>query len=498
MTRVGPKAAQTGLTALSALAAAGLALGGCVDLAPAYHRPASPTPGVFPTGGVYPSAPVADRPAPGWRAFFNDPRLLNLIDLALRQNRDLRAAAAQIIQARARYQVQRAALLPTFAATAGASILSAPNAVVTGAGGASGRSTERLYSLTGGVASYELDLFGRVRDLTRAARDAYLASRAGRDALQITIVAGVADQYLTIPSDQALIAVARRALASGEESVAVTRLRFQSGVGDELALSQAETTVQQARYDIERLTSQLAQDRNALDLLVGATVSDGMLAGQDLADVNGPDALPQSIGSAVLLTRPDVVQAEERLKAANADIGAARAAFFPAIALTGSGGVESLALANLFKGAAQTWSFGPSISQTLFDGGANRGNLLLARGQTDEAVAAYEKAVQSAFRDVANALAVRGAIARELDAQERLVAAAATGERIARARYDSGADTYLNLLIAQRSLFAAQQSLVAARLLRAQNGVALYAALGGGLDAPPGDHRPLSSSRGAP
>jgi len=469
------------------LLAGAACLGGCIDLAPKYARPAAPVAASLPAGGVYPPAPGAERPAPAWRAFFTDPKLLSLIDLALRENRDLRASAAQITQARALYQVQRAALFPTVAATAGATFLKEPNGVATGVNGLAGSFDEQLYSVTGGVASYELDLFGKVRDLTRAARDQYLASKAGRDALQISIVAGVAEQYLTLSADEALIAVARQSLASGQESVVVTRRRFEFGVDDELALSQAETVVQQARYDIERLTTQLAQDRNALDLLVGAHAGDELMPTQDLPDVAVPDRIPQAIGSGVLLARPDVVQAEDQLKAANADIGAARAAFFPTITLTASGGVESLALANLFQGSSQTWTFAPSISQTIFDAGANRGNLLLAKGQRDQAVAVYEKAIQSAFRDVANALAVRGTIERQLDAQQRLVAAAQTGERIARARYDSGADSYLNLLIAQRSLFATQQSLVAVELLRAQNVVALYAALGGGLDA----ERPL-------
>jgi multidrug efflux system outer membrane protein len=472
--------------AFSSLVAGGMWLSGCIDLAPRYARPPAPVPASLPAGDVYAPAPSLERPAPAWRDFFSDPKLLRVIDLALRENRDLRSAAAQIVQARARWQVQRAALFPTVAASAGVSALAEPGGVATGVNGNAGSYSQTLYSLTGGVAAYELDLFGKVRDLTRAARDQYLASQAGRDALQITVVSGVAEQYLAISADQALIAVARQSLASGQESVAVTRRRFDSGVDDELAVSQAETIVQQARYDIERLSTQLAQDRDALDLLVGAHVGDELLPGADLPDVAVLDRVPQAIGSAVLLGRPDVVQAEDQLKAASVNIGAARAAFFPTITLTGSGGVESLALANLFQGSSGAWSFAPSLSQTLFDGGANRGNLRLAKAQRDQAVAVYEKAVQSAFRDVADALAVRGTIDRQLDAQQRLVAAAATGERIARARYDSGSDTYLNLLIAQRSLFTAQQSLVGVQLLRGQNIVSLYAALGGGLDKPAG------------
>jgi multidrug efflux system outer membrane protein len=465
-----------------ALAAGAAWLSGCIELAPKYSRPPAPTPATFPTGGVFPPAPAAERAAPPWREFFSDPKLLRVIDLALRENRDLRGAAAQIVQARARYQVQRAALFPSLSAQAGPSFISEPNGVATGVNGLAGAFDEQLYSVSGGVASYEVDLFGKVRDLTRAAREQYLASQAGRDALQITVVAGVANQYLALSADQALIAVARQTLAAGEESVAVTKQRFDTGVDDELALSQAETIVQQARFDIERLSTQLAQDRDALDLLVGAHVGDELIPGSEIADVAVLDRIPQAIRSDVLLERPDVLQAEDQLRATNADIGAARAAFFPAISLTASGGLESLALANLFQGASKSWSFAPTVSQTIFDGGLNRGNLRLARAQRDQAVATYEKAVQSAFRDVADALAVRGTIERQLDAQQRLVAAAETAQRIARARYDSGSDTYLNLLIAQRSLFTAQQSLVGVELLRAQTVVSLYAALGGGLD----------------
>ncbi len=467
---------------LLVLLAGAVGLAGCVDLAPKYARPPAPIPADLPAGGVYPPAAATERPAPAWRDFFSDPKLLRLIDLALRENRDLRAAAAQIVQARARYQVQRADFYPTVVAHAGPSFLSEPNGVATGVNGVGGSFEQSLYSVTGGIASYELDLFGKIRDLTRAARDQYLASRAGRDALQITVVAGVANQYLALSADKALIAVARQTLSSGEESVAVTGRRFNSGIDDELALSQAETVVQQASYDIERLSSQLAQDRNALDLLVGAHVGDELMPAGRLGDVAVLEQIPQAISSTVLLARPDVVQAEDQLKAASANIGAARAAFFPVITLTASGGLESLALADLFKASSETWTVGPGISQTLFDGGANRGNLLLARSQRDQAVAVYEKAVQSGFRDVADALALRGTIERQLTAQRRLVAAAQTAEQIARNRYDSGADSYLNLLIAQRSLFAAQQTLVDVRLLRAQNVVSLYAALGGGLD----------------
>ena len=456
-------------------------LTGCIDLAPTYHRPAAPTPAAFPTGPAYEPPAAEPRPVVGWREFFSDTRLKTVIDLALVNNRDLRVAVANIAATRAQYHVQRSALFPTVSAQAGAALVQEPTSV---APPASGGSYSRTYSLTGGLTAYQLDLFGKARNLTQAAQEQYFANRQARDAAQITLVSEVAGDYLVVGSDRALLKIAEDTLKSGTESLDVTQHRFDAGVASQLDVSQAQTVVQQARFDVARLTTQVAQDRNALDLVVGAPVNDDLLP----VGVGDPvvvlERLPAAVDSSVLLERPDVLQAEDQLRAANADIGAARAAFFPSIALTGSGGVSSLALSSLFKGASETWTFAPTISQTLFDFGANRGNLDLAKAQRDAGIANYEKAIQTAFREVADALAERGTIDEQLAAQAALTAAAAETLHLSTARYEYGSDTYLNVLIAQRSYYAAQQTLVASQLAKATNLVILYAALGGGLDSP--------------
>ncbi|HEY2482272.1 MAG TPA: efflux transporter outer membrane subunit [Caulobacteraceae bacterium] len=466
---------------------AALLLAGCIDLAPAYHRPAMPTPAKFPTGPAYPTPAVAPRPLVGWREFFSDPRLKAVIEQALANNRDLRIAMANIAAARAQYQVQRAALFPKIDANATATYGQEPLSVVSGGAipaGASGTFNERLYSLTAGFTAWQLDLFGKVRDLTRAAQEQYFATREARDAAQITLVSEVAADYLTLGADRALLAIAQDTLTSSRDTLLVTQHRFDAGVASELDVSQAQTIAQQARFDVARLTTQVAQDRNALDLVVGAPVADEALPSGIGEPIVVLDNLPAAVDSSVLLARPDVLQAEDALRAANANIGAARANFFPSISLTASGGLTSLALSTLFKGSSATWSFVPSVSQTLFDAGANRGNLAFAKAQRDVGVATYEKAIQTAFREVADALALRGTIDEQLAAQQALTAASADFLNLSTARYERGADTYLNVLIAQRSLYAARQTLVASQLAKAANLVTLYTVLGGGLSAP--------------
>jgi multidrug efflux system outer membrane protein len=466
--------------------AAAVALAGC-NLAPKYQRPALPTPAAFPTGAAYPPAPTETRAPVGWRDFFSDPKLKAVIEQALANNRDLRLAVANIEAARAQYHVQRAALLPTVTGQLAATYAQESTSVVDGGSpppGASSTYNQRLYSLTAGISAYQLDLFGKVRNLTRAAQDQYFATRQARDAAQITLVSEVAADYLAVGSDRALLKIAQDTLASGTESLKVTQLRFAAGTDSQLDIDQARTVVQQAQFDVFRLTTQVAQDRNALDLLVGAPVADDLLPTGIGDPVVVLDKLPEAVSSEVLLARPDVLQAEDQLRAANADIGAARAAFFPSIQLTGSGGLISLALSHLFEGAAGAWTFAPTISQTIFDNGANRGNLAYAKAQRDAGVATYEKAIQTAFREVADALALRGTIDGQLAAQQALTDTNADALRLATTRYQHGSDTYLNVLTAQRAYYAAQQTLVASQLAKADNLVTLYAVLGGGLDAP--------------
>jgi len=465
------------------LVLAALSLSACIDLAPKYRRPAQPTPATFPTGPAYPPTPAVAQPVVGWRDFFSDPKLKSVIEQALANNRDLRVAVANIAAARAQYQVQRAALFPTIAATGSATLGQEPASVVTGGvtPGVKGEYDEHVYSATVGTTAYELDLFGKVRDLTRAQQEQYFATRQARDAAQITLVSEVANDYLTIGSDRALLGIAQDTLKSSSSTLEVIRHRFEIGIDSGLDVSQAQTTVQQARFDVARLTTLVAQDRNALDLVVGKPVSDEDLpAGVDETAVV-IDHLPAAIGSDVLLARPDVLEAEDQLRAANANIGAARAAFFPSIELTGSGGVTSLALSALFTGASGTWAFAPQISQTIFDFGANKGHLAYSKAERDVSVATYEKAVQTAFREVSDALAQRGTIDEQLSAQQALTDASANALRLSTARFEQGSDTFLNVLIAQRALYVARQTLVAAELAKTANMVSLYTTLGGGL-----------------
>lgn len=473
-----------GLAPLAACAAA--LLSGCIDLAPTYHRPAAPTPASFPTGPAYAPPPLTAQPVLGWREFFSDPKLKSVIDEALANNRDLRIAVANIAAARAQYQVQRAALFPTIVAQGSATFAQEPLNVVAGglAPTGSGAFNEHLYSLTAGASAYQVDLFGKVRDLTRAEQDRYFATRQARDAAQITLVSQVAAGYLTVGADRALLVIAEDTLRSATEGLDLTKRRSDTGVASGLDISQAETIVQQARFDVARLTTQVAQDRNALDLIVGAPVTDDLLPSEASDSIVVLERLPAAVSSNVLLDRPDVLEAEDQLRASNANIGAARAAFFPDIQLTGSGGLISLALSTLFRGAAATWTFVPTISQTLFDAGANRGNLNLAKAERDASIASYEKTIQIAFREVADALAERGTIDEQLAAQQALVAASDDALRISTARYEQGSDTYLNVLIAQRTLFVARQTLVSTQFAKADNLVTLYTALGGGLETP--------------
>jgi outer membrane protein, multidrug efflux system len=471
--------------ALALLAPACLAA--CIDLAPAYHRPPVPTPPAFPTGPAY-APPAPAQAAVGWREFFSDPKLQTVIERALANNRDLRVAVANVALARAQYHVQRAALFPTITADASATYLQEPAAVAGGGafpgGAGSGAIHAKVFSLTAATSAYELDLFGKVRDLTGAAQARYFANRQARDAAQITLVSEVAADYLAIGADRAQLAIAQETETSVEASLVVIRRRFGVGVSSQLDVSQAEILVQQARADVAQLTTQVAQDRNALDLVVGAPVSDELLPGDVGATVAVLERLPSALSSDVLLARPDVLEAEDLLRADNLNIGAARAAFFPSIELTGDGGLTSIALSSLFKGAAATWTFAPTISQTLFDAGANRGNLEAAKAERQIGVATYEKAIQTAFREVADALAERGTIDEQLAAQQSVVNAAAVTLSLYRARYERGADTYLNVLIFERAYYASRQSLVATALARQTNLVTLYAALGGGLDGP--------------
>ena len=456
-----------------------LPLASC-DLAPHYQRPALAAPSSFPQGPAYPTATGTqqDIAAIGWKTFFTDEKLQQVIALGLANNRDLRIAAANILQARAQYRAQRADLFPTVAANAGAEA-SHGNSTTTGT--STGGGTHHAYSADIGISAFELDLFGRVRNLTKAAQEQYFATQAGADSTRISLIAEIASAWLTLGSDQDQLALSKQTLGTYQQSVDLTRAQFDKGIASELDVQQAETNLQDARFDVAQLTTQIAQDQNALNLLAGTTVSADLLpAGIGTGDFTMAE-LPAGLDSTVLLKRPDVLQAEDQLKGENANIGAARAAFFPTISLTAAAGTASTALSGLFTGGAWTWNAGGSATQTVFDFGKNLANLRYAQASKQAAVATYEKAVQTAFREVSDALATRGTIGEQLSARSSKVDAASRAATLSLARYRNGIDSFLTTLDAQRTLYTAQQSLVTSRLQRETNLVTLYSTLGGGL-----------------
>ncbi len=472
------------LTALSVSAA----LAAC-SLEPRYERPAAPV------AAAFAQAPAQDAATPltadiGWRDFFADARLQKLIEIALANNRDLRLAVLNIEAARAQYRIQRADLLPGIDADAAKTAQHLPDAF-----SAPGQpNTTHSYSAALGITAFELDLFGRVRSLSRGALQQYLSIEETRRSAQITLLAEVASAYLNQRTDQALLEMTAETLANQQSSYALTRRRFQAGVASALDLRQAQTALETARANLAKFRRLLEQDRNALRLLLGvAALPPGLPAPRSLDTPQLLTELPPGLPSEVLAQRPDVRAAEHRLIAANANIGAARAAFFPRITLTGSHGSLSRELDGLFDGGTRTWRFTPSIKLPLFAGGANRANLDLARTLKDINVARYEQAIQTAFREVADALVARDALDEQLSAQQALVEATQDSYRLANMRFNAGVDSYLAVLDAQRSLYAAQQSCLTTRLARLQNLVTLYKALGGGWH-----QRTVSASTAAP
>ncbi len=455
-----------------------LALAGCT-LEPTYHRPAPPVPETSPSGPAYPAvAPAEPASQLGWRDLFTDPKLKAVIDQALANNRDLRIAVANIQEARAQYQVQRSELLPSVDAQLGENYAHTPTDVQ---GIRGGKAIDlHVYTAQVGFSDFELDLFGRIRSLTKAQQEQYFASEEARRTAQISLIAEVAGDYLIYGSDRAQLKIAEDTQVSTQASLDLTSKRLAGGIASELDVAEARQLVEQAKVNVAQLITQVAQDKNALDLVVGAPVDEALLPGDVGEPVLRADALPGAIHSEVLLARPDVADAEDQLKAANANIGAARAAFFPSLTLTTQGGVASTALETLFRAGTGAWTFAPTLTQPIFDFGRNRANLHLAKAQRDAAVATYEKSIQTAFREVADALALRGTIDRQLVGEQAVVDASAEALTLATARYERGSDTFLNELIAQRTLYVAQQAQVSTRLAAQTNLVTLYKVLGGG------------------
>ncbi|MBQ5946391.1 efflux transporter outer membrane subunit [Massilia sp. ST3] len=450
-----------------------MALAGCMSLAPKYERPQAPVAGSFPEVPRAASAPAnaAATEAPAaieWQRFFADARLKQLIGQALANNRDLRIAIANIEQARAQYRIQRADRLPSV------------GAAITGQRQTTGEDQpiESVYQAGLTVSAFELDLFGRVRNLSEAALAQYLATEEARKTAQISLISSVANAYLQLLADEELLSLAQRTVQTREESDKLTQLRFENGVSSRLEVQQSRSLVETARTTLAQAQRQRAQDINLLTLLVGQPIPENP-AGATLASTELPD-LPAGLPSDLLASRPDIRAAEQQLIAANANIGAARANFFPRITLTGSVGSASTELSGLFKSGSYGWTFAPQAILPIFDYGRNTAVLGSARAQRDVAVAQYERSIQTAFREVADALAGQATFSEQLRAQRAVAEAEADRFNLSDLRYRNGAASYLDLLDAQRSLFQAQQLAIQANLLRLQNQVTLYRVLGGG------------------
>lgn len=454
-------------------------LGAC-SLMPDYQRPAAPVAAGWPSGPAYQAetANAAAVPAADitWRDFYADARLRQVIELALANNRDLRVSTLNIEKARAQYGIERAALLPTLSANGNQTAAKVPASV-------SSTGSERIsreYDANLGITAYELDFFGRVRSLSEAALQSYLATEEARRAQQISLVAEVATDYLNLAADQQRLKLAVDTLASQKQTYELTQRRFKAGTSSGVSMYEAQASVEAARGEVARYTSLIAIDQNALTLVVGSAVPAGLLPSDAVDAVTKLASIPAGLPSDLLQRRPDVLQAERSLQAANANIGAARAAFFPMITLTGTTGVASPTLSNLFDSGNSAWTFVPRISLPIFDGGVNLANLTISKVDREIAVANYEKSIQTAFREVSDALADRGTLDERLASQQALVDATSKSYRIYDARYRLGADSYLNALISLRSLYTAQQNLITLRLTHSTNLVTLYKVLGGG------------------
>jgi multidrug efflux system outer membrane protein len=468
-------------------------------LEPRYRAPALPVPDRWPIPATTLERPAATPGEPGvtserpgvtperpglnvsardigWRDFFLDTRLEQLIDLALANNRDLRVAVLNIEQVRAQYRIQRAALLPSIDAAGSFTREKLPASLAYGNPTAISSSFDVGLSIT----SYEVDLFGRVRSLTHAALEKYLAQVEARRSAQLSLIAEVANAYLTLASDRELEHLAQETLESQEHSVTLEQRRHETGTVSGLDVAQSRTTVEQARADAARFEGNVAQDIDALTLLVGTSIDTALLPAEFDSKTMGIEPLPAGMPSGVLLRRPDILEAEHTLRAANANIGAARAAFFPDITLTANLGSASNQLSNLFKSGTGTWAFAPLMSLPIFHGGALMGGLDAAHVSEKIALAQYEKTIQSGFREVADALALTATLNRQRAAQETLVEATGQAYKLSQRRYKVGRDSYLEVLDSQRSDYAARQGLVATRLAEQSNRVILYKALGGG------------------
>jgi len=441
---------------------------GCATMDPKLGRPDPAIPASWPAGSPVVAQSEAALPAVTYKQIFTDVRLQTLIAQALVNNRDLMIAAANIAAAREQYRIQRAQQFPQVNAQGGVTV-----------SGDKSKDVSAQYTAGVNVPSFEVDLFGRLRSLTREQLQRYLATEAGARATRLTLVADIANAWLDYAADSSLLLVSQRTMETAQASVRLTRIRLEGGIAARTDLSQAQEILSQAQANLAQQRTLVAQDVNALQLLVGAPIDPTLLPSS--IDQAGPTIaeLPAGLSSYVLLRRPDVLQAEYELRAANANIGAARAALFPRISLTGLLGFASSALTSLFTGGAFGWQVGANAGYTIFQAGAGHANVRLSEAQRNAALATYQRAVQTAFREVSDALARRATMDDQLAATQRQQAAAADVLQLTEARYRAGIDPFLNVLDAQRSYYGVQQTLVNTRRTAAQNRVALYQSLGG-------------------
>lgn len=464
-------------TLLPVALAGALLVSGC-SFIPTLERPAAPVAEHYPTADEQAGATAAaDIP---WQQFYTDPRLQQVIQLALDNNRDLRVAVLNIEKAQAQYQIQRAGQFPEIGVAGSAS--RQPSA-------ATGRYAN-AYMVGLSMPSWEIDFWGRISSLKQQALAQYLATEEGRKSAQISLIATVASTWLSLQADEELLTISRRTLSTREQSIKLTKLRLDAGVTSELDYRQAQSLTESARATLAQQAGQRDRDLNALTLLIGQTLPQELLAsmqGKQLQELPSLADVPAGLPSELLLRRPDIRQAEQSMIAANASIGAARALFFPNISLTASAGFMNSEVSDLFKSDSAAFTIAPSLYLPIFNAGRNRANLQVAEAGQKIAVAQYEGAIQSAFREVSDTLVNRRALKEQLEAQSRQLEAEQVRYKLSDLRYTNGVASYLDLLDAQRSLFALEQSVVQVRLAQMQNQVSLYKVLGGGWTDPAAD-----------
>lgn len=465
------------------IALAGILLAGCT-MEPTYHRPKAPVASAYPAEPMKKAGETLQTPASdiGWEDFFVDPRLKALIAIAMRENRDLRVAVANIAQSAAQYDVQHASLLPPIGAS-GQAMYMAPSQTAGfsfAPGVGESISTFRYYSAGIGFSSYEIDIFGRIRSLSKSTAEAALKQVATERSVRISIVSQVANAYLSWLGDKEVLDIANKAVVNLNENLKLIRLRYDHGEENLLTVRQAETQVDQARQLQAQQTRLVAQDENNITLLIGAPIPADLPPARPLGEQTLMADIPAGLPSDLLFRRPDIIAAEHDLLSANATIGAARAAFFPKFTLTATDGVSSLLFHRLFTAPATTWGLQPNVSIPIFTWGQNRGNLESAKAGRDIKLATYEKTIQTAFKEVSDTLVARSTYLEESRRMDDYVREMADAYRLSQMRYSVGTDSYLNQLVMQRNLLQAEQSRVAVQVARYENVVTFYRALGGG------------------